>query len=346
MPRTRSIAWSELKLGVAGIVAMVLVTTLIIGVGGQGGFFWERYPLKARFDSVQGLKTGAVVRLSGKEVGRVASIEFAGRQLEVTLQVSRDVRPLVTAGSVASVGSLSLLGEPIVDITASDAGAPLGDWAYLQASSSGGPFGSLTTAASDSLTQANHLMGDIRAGQGTVGRLVTDDALYKDLDRFVVSANRVSSQIEAGKGTLGKLTNDPAAYASLKASLDNLQAVTDRLNHGDGALARLINDDSIAKSIASVTSNADTLIARMNRGEGTLGKLATDQQLYNRLNDLANHADKVMADLDAGRGTAGRLMHDTSLYDDLDKVVVELRSLVSDIRKDPKKYLHLSFSLF
>lgn len=346
MPRTRSIAWSELKLGIAGIVAMVLVATLVIGVGGQGGFFWQRYPLKARFDDVQGLKTGAVVRLNGKEVGRVADIEFAGRQIEVTLQVSRDVRPLITAGSVATVGSLSLLGEPIVDLTASDQGAPLGDGAYLHTSAASGPFGALTTTASESLTQANHLIGDLRAGKGTVGRLMTDDALYNDLDRFVASATRVSTEIEAGKGTIGKLAGDPAAYASLKASLDNLKALTDRVNRGEGTLGKLLNDDSIAKSIESAATSVNMVASRLNKGEGTAGKLLTDQQLYNHLNDLATHADKVMADLDAGRGTAGHLMHDQTLYDNLNKFVVELRSFISDVRKDPKKYLHISFSLF
>ncbi len=346
MPRTRSIAWSELKLGIAGIAAMVLVAALVIGVGGQGGFFWQRYPLKARFDDVQGLKTGAVVRLNGKEVGRVADIEFAGRQIEVTLQVSRDVRPLITAGSVATVGSLSLLGEPIVDLTASDQGAPLGDWAYLHTSAASGPFGALTTAASESLTQANHLIGDLRAGKGTVGRLMTDDALYQDVDRFVASATRVSREIEAGKGTIGKLTGDPAAYASLKTSLDNLKALTDRVNRGEGTLGKLLNDDSIAKSIESAATSVNTVATRLNKGEGTAGKLLTDQQLYNHLNDLATHADKVMADLDAGRGTAGHLMHDPSLYDNVDKFVVEMRSFISDVRKDPKKYLHVSFSLF
>jgi len=346
MPRTRSLAWSELKLGIAGVVAMVLVATLVIGVGGQGGFFWQRYPLKARFDAVQGLKTGAVVRLSGKEVGRVADIEFAGRQIEVTLQVSRDVRPLITADSVATIGSLSLLGEPIVDLTASDNGAPLADWAYLHTSGASGPFGTLTTAASESLSQAKNLISDIRAGQGTVGRLMTDDALYNDLDRFVASATRVSKEIEAGKGTIGKLTGDPALYTSLKTSLDNLKTLTDRVNRGEGTLGKLLNDDAIAKSIASAATNVNTVATRLGRGEGTAGKLLTDQQLYNHLNELATHADQLVGDLNAGRGTVGHLMHDPSLYDNVDKFVVEMRSFISDVRKDPKKYLHISFSLF
>src|SRR2546427_260208 len=101
MPRTRSIAWSELKLGIVGIVAFVLVTMVILAVGGQGGFWWQRYPLKARFNQVSGLKTGAVVRLNGKEIGKVTSVEFAGSQIDISFEVSDKVRRLITTDSTA-----------------------------------------------------------------------------------------------------------------------------------------------------------------------------------------------------------------------------------------------------
>jgi phospholipid/cholesterol/gamma-HCH transport system substrate-binding protein len=87
MPRTRSIAWSQLKLGVVGVIALTLATVLIAAVGGQSGFFWELYPIKMQFRDVQGLKSGAVVRLSGKDVGRVESVDFVGELVEVTCQV-------------------------------------------------------------------------------------------------------------------------------------------------------------------------------------------------------------------------------------------------------------------
>ena len=38
MPRTRSLAWSELKIGILAVAALVLATMLIFAVGGQGGF--------------------------------------------------------------------------------------------------------------------------------------------------------------------------------------------------------------------------------------------------------------------------------------------------------------------
>ena len=68
MPRTRSLAWSELKLGVLTITALVIAATAIFLVTGGTGFFWQRYSLKTRFPSVAGLKPGSPVRLAGIEV--------------------------------------------------------------------------------------------------------------------------------------------------------------------------------------------------------------------------------------------------------------------------------------
>jgi phospholipid/cholesterol/gamma-HCH transport system substrate-binding protein len=132
MPRTRSIAWSQLKLGIIGVVALALATVLIAAVGGQAGFFWQLYPIKLQFRDVQGLKEGAVVRLSGKDVGRVDAVNFVGELIEVTCKVSKDVRPLITDGSVGSVGALSLLGESFVTIKAAPGGQPLADWGYVR----------------------------------------------------------------------------------------------------------------------------------------------------------------------------------------------------------------------
>ena len=49
MPRTRSLAWAELKFGMIAVFAMVMAGLLIFAVGGGGGFFWQNYTLKVRF---------------------------------------------------------------------------------------------------------------------------------------------------------------------------------------------------------------------------------------------------------------------------------------------------------
>ena len=67
MPRTRSLAWSELKIGIVAVIAIGMAVMFIIAVGGQGGFSWEQYELITKFPDVKGLKSGAVVRVAGVE---------------------------------------------------------------------------------------------------------------------------------------------------------------------------------------------------------------------------------------------------------------------------------------
>ena len=59
----------------------------------------------------------------------------------------------------------------------------------------------------------------MRQGRGTLGKLVTDDTLYQQLNDFVASAEAVTRGINSGRGTLGQLATNPAAAKSLEASL-------------------------------------------------------------------------------------------------------------------------------
>src|SRR3954465_15778692 len=122
MPRTRSLAWSELKIGVVAVIAMVLTAFLVIAVGGASGFAWERYDLKTTFDNVQGLKSGAIVRIAGVEVGKVTKVELSGAGGEVSLSLKKENKSRVTTDSRASIGAMSLLGEPLIDISPSSSG--------------------------------------------------------------------------------------------------------------------------------------------------------------------------------------------------------------------------------
>ncbi|MCC7008959.1 MAG: MCE family protein [Acidobacteria bacterium] len=346
MPRTRSIAWSQLKVGIIGVVAFALTSFLIFQVGGEGGFWQSRYPLKARFTDIAGLKAGAVVRLNGKEVGTVTSVEFAGTQLEAVFELLEAVRPLVTTEATAAVGSLSLLGEPIIDLKGRPGGRPLNDWEYVKASASAASMADLTSTASASLEQLNQLLADARAGRGTLGKLVADDALYNEMQAFVTSAGDLTRTLNSGRGTLGALLKDPSVHDTLRASLANVQTMTARINSGQGALGRFLNDEAMGRSMSAASSNVEQITGRLTRGEGTAGKLLTDQQLYDRLNSMAGRVDEVVNGLNAGRGTAGQLLQDRALYENMNRAVTELRDLLGEIKKDPRKYLRVNVSIF
>src|SRR5437762_9727680 len=127
MPRTRSLAWAELKIGIVTVIAIALAIMLVVAVGGQGGFSWQRYELKTTFANVQGLKSGAIVRIAGVEVGKVTKVELAGAGVDVHLSIKKENRSRVTTESYASIGAMSLLGEPLIDVSPSATGTPLKD---------------------------------------------------------------------------------------------------------------------------------------------------------------------------------------------------------------------------
>ena len=142
MPRTRSLKWSELKIGIMAVVAILIAATLILTLSGVAGMWWQRYHLKVRFANAGGVNQGSIVRVAGLKVGSVTNIEFVGSQIEMTLELRKDNQQRVRTTSLATIGSMSLLGEGAVDITASTTGQPIPDWGYVPAGGAGaGAFG-------------------------------------------------------------------------------------------------------------------------------------------------------------------------------------------------------------
>jgi phospholipid/cholesterol/gamma-HCH transport system substrate-binding protein len=346
MPRTRSLAWSELKIGLVSLVALVLAATLIFLLSGQGGFFWQRYSIKTVFTNVAGLGAGAPVRVAGLEVGTVEDVHFVGDRVEIVMEVNKNQQSRITNTSVASLGSVSLLGEAAVDITPSSKGTPVPEWGYVPAAPAAASISDLTSQASAGMEQVTALVADIRNGRGTVGQLFTNESLYRDLNGLITAMEQVAQNVNAGRGTLGRLANNPAAAQALESSLQNLQAMTARIRAGEGSLGKLLNDDALAKSLSSTTANLDSITGRISRGEGSAGKFITDQALYNRMTSVADRLDKVVATLQTTDGTAGQLLHDKQLYENMNGAIGDLRKLVADIRADPKKYLNVRVSIF
>ena len=346
MPRTRSLAWSELKIGIVSLCAIGIAVTLIFMVSGEGGMFWQRYSIKTIFADIAGLKEGAPVRVAGVEVGAVSHLEFVGDRVEVWMEVRKEQQPRITSMSRAALGTVSLLGEGAIDITANSQGTPVQEWGYVPSTTATGSLTAVAEQATRGLAETTSLLQDLRQGRGTLGKMMTDETLYRDLDAFVTSAESVMQGLNEGKGTLGRLTNNPAAAEALEKSLQNLEAVTAKIRNGEGGLGHLVNDDAFSRSVTSATANLDAITGRVSRGEGTAGKFVTDAELYNRLNSMADRLDKLTASLNQGDGTAGQLLHDKQLYENMNGAVTEVRSLVKDIRADPKKYLNVKVSIF
>ena len=313
MPRTRSLAWSQLKIGILALAAMVLAVMLI---------------------------------LAGVNVGAVEEVYFVGAVVEMVLRIRPDVSEKITDRSVAQIGSVSLLGEGAIDISAANEGTPLADWAYIRSARTPGQIADVAENATETLAQASALIEDIRGGKGTVGKLFTHDELYQQLSMVVRSTDDVVQAIKQGRGPAGSLINNREAARNLERALANLDTVTTNLAAGRGTLGNLLNDDAMARSMTATTENLRAITASLKSGQGTAGKLFTDEALYNRLDSVTQRLDVVLTALNKGEGTAGKLLNDKQLYDNMNGAVTELRGLLAAIQKDPKKYLNVKVTIF
>jgi phospholipid/cholesterol/gamma-HCH transport system substrate-binding protein len=335
-----------LKIGVLTIVAIVIAAVLIFTLTGTKGFFWQRYSLKTRFPNVAGLAKGSPVRVAGVEVGSVIDVDFAGTEVDVSFEVTKDVRSRITDQSVATLGSVSLLGESAVDITPASGGTPVPDFGYVKAGRAKGSLSDVSEQVTTGVEEITGLVKDMRTGRGTIGKLVTDERLYAELEAFAASANNVTDAIKRGRGTIGRLVNDRQAADSLEAALKNLDDLTRRINSGEGSIGKLLKDDAFAESLNGATTNLRELTARLNRGEGTAGKLVTDPALFNRLNSVTERLDQLVSRLNDGEGTAGQLLKDKQLYENMNAAVTDFRAMITAIKNDPKRYLNVKVSIF
>jgi phospholipid/cholesterol/gamma-HCH transport system substrate-binding protein len=315
-------------------------------VSGSGGFSWQRYPLKAIFNNIAGLNEGAQVRIAGVPVGAVSGIEFVGERVEVTFEIREEMRSRVTTMSRATLGSVSLLGEGSVDITPSTEGTPIPDWGYVPAGPGAGSLADVATQATEGIEQLTGLLNDIRGGRGTLGQLLTNDSLYRQIDSLLAAAEQAAQSVNSGRGTLGRLVNDPAAAMALETSLQNLQAVTASIRSGEGTLGKLLTDDTLSRNLNATTANVDAITAKISKGEGTAGALINERQLYDRLNSMTGRLDQVVGALEKSEGTAGLLLHDRQLYENMNATLSEMRKLFAAIVADPKRYLNVRVSLF
>lgn len=63
---------------------------------------------------------------------------------------------------------------------------------------------------------------DIRVGRGTLGKLVNDEALYRDTHGLVRDMRGISSSIQSGRGAVGRLINDPELYFEARRAIRNM----------------------------------------------------------------------------------------------------------------------------
>lgn len=105
----------ELVVGIFVLIGLAALAYLSIRLGKLEFIGSRGYRVVADFDSVSGLKPGAVVDIAGVDVGRVETIGLDGYRARVSLRIADGV--VLQDDAFVSIKTKGLIGEKFVRIT-------------------------------------------------------------------------------------------------------------------------------------------------------------------------------------------------------------------------------------
>src|SRR5512147_2909724 len=100
MASRRSVAWTELRVGILVLTSFALLALAIFYISGQSGFFVRKYTLKAYFQNANNLKGGAEVSLEGVTIGNVSRVAVSKeadplKAVEAELQLDESYKNII-----------------------------------------------------------------------------------------------------------------------------------------------------------------------------------------------------------------------------------------------------------
>jgi phospholipid/cholesterol/gamma-HCH transport system substrate-binding protein len=107
----------DLGVGIFVLIGLVCVGYLTIRLGEMEVFQGEHYFLKARFQSVAGLKAGANIEIAGVPVGQVDSISLDLKDHVALVQLKIKKEVVLTEDVIASVKTAGLIGDKYIKLS-------------------------------------------------------------------------------------------------------------------------------------------------------------------------------------------------------------------------------------
>ena len=207
----------ELKVGIFVFFGLVILVTFVLLIGNLETWT-SGYNLKFQFNFINGVKVGAPIRFAGLDVGEVKDIQIVFNPQENSTDVVvfgwlKNIAR-IPVDSTVWVNTLGLLGEKYIEIM------PGKNYAELVK-----PNGMMTgvdpIAMHEVAQLAKNIAGEIeetfqkiKAKEGTIGKLLYDDALYKELEKAI--SNK--------EGTVGRFLYDDSIYREVQALIADLRS--------------------------------------------------------------------------------------------------------------------------
>ena len=265
------------------------------------------YTINAPFEDLKQLKTGSDVRLAGVSIGSVKATKLRNETAIAVLTIAEGIP--VPSDSVATITTAGLLGNNYVAIEPGKAKTLLKEGDTIKTRRTRdinevvGEIGNI----SDKITE--FLDAFTGEGKGEMKNLFTNlNDLIEDnknnLTKTFANLEEITTRLVDGEGTLGKLMTEDKAYDDLLAMVDDIKKaaektsdfmdeakdITHQVKGSKGALGVLLYDEKAADQLKNTIANFDEFSEKLNSNDSTLGRLVTDDSLYVK---AENAMDKV-----------------------------------------------------
>jgi len=176
----------ELKVGIFIMIGVAILFIIVFSIG-DINFVKRGYHIKVDFNFVDGIGGSAPVRLAGVGVGQIDGLKiyYSDKEKKVKAQLNAWIKEGVRVDeeAVATINTLGFMGEKYLEISPGTGGRFLKEGDTLTGKDPASvnrifeKLGSLTDSV-------NVIVTRLKNGEGTVGKLLMDDSIYKNLEAF------------------------------------------------------------------------------------------------------------------------------------------------------------------
>ena len=259
-------------LGLFVAVGVLLVVAAIFVIGGRQGIFTKSTEVYVRFNSVEGLKKGAAVRLLGIDVGTVKGISIWNNVALVDMRIFADSRKFIKKDSKAVLETEGLVGNKFVQLTPGTENAEtvqgldtLNSIEEPQLSQVIAETRATIASVKNMVDEFAGILADVREGHGTLGKLVTDEGVYNGLKHATYEADSSLRKVS------DKFSEMSGVIAGLSVSFNRVVDKTDSILSGVNLVVQ--NFDTTSSSIK-------TMVASLDTGKGLVSEMLHNQAVY------------------------------------------------------------------
>ena len=151
-------------------------------------------------------------------------------------------------------------------------------------------------------------------------------------ENIVPQLDKMLPRVDSILLCLHVLLSNPA----LNQSIEQVQQTTANLEHSTRQLAILMNRD-----IPTITNNLTTVSSDFTQVSSNLKEVDL-QSTMNAVDRSVKNLEQMTFKMNDPNSSLGLLMSDRSLYDNLESTTKNADSLMIDLKKNPKRYVHFS----